>query len=142
MVLVETAPATMVPPGRSRSTTATRRPKYAAWAAAFSPAGPDPTTSRSNRSPPTSGMRLHLAQSAAHPIRASAADRGAREAPSEAVAGSDVVVQVELPRVRAQPHGVDLVRPLVVDPGLDEVVGEHPAGLEEIVVGLQRVHGL
>jgi hypothetical protein len=39
---------TAAPPGAPRrSTTATRFPKYAAWVAAFSPAGPAPMTTRS-----------------------------------------------------------------------------------------------
>src|SRR4051812_43097736 len=38
--------------------------------------------------------------------------------------GSDVVVQLELVRVRAQLHRRDLVGALVVDPGLDQVGGE------------------
>src|SRR5947199_8903367 len=48
MVLLDTAPPTIVPPGRRcRSTTATRLPQYAACAAAVSPAGPAPSTTRS-----------------------------------------------------------------------------------------------
>ena len=48
MVLVDTALATMAPPGSgARSTTATRLPQYAAWAAAFSPVGPAPNTTMS-----------------------------------------------------------------------------------------------
>src|ERR1700747_1846538 len=40
-----------LPPGTpARSITATRLPKYAAWAPAFSPAGPHPITTRSKRS--------------------------------------------------------------------------------------------
>src|SRR5262245_16554855 len=35
-----------------------------------------------------------------------------------------VVVQVELVGMRAQPHGVDFARPLVIDPGLQHVTGE------------------
>ena len=42
---------TAAPPGSgSRSMRATRLPKYAAWAAPFSPAGPPPITTRSKRS--------------------------------------------------------------------------------------------
>src|SRR6201999_1744201 len=58
-------------------------------------------------------------------------------------AGSAVVVQLELMRVRAQPQLVELGGPLVVQPGLDQVVGEPPALGEEGVVALQGVqHGL
>ena len=49
----------------------------------------------------------------------------------------DVVVEVELPGVRPETHRVDLMDALVLDPGLDEVVSEDPAGLEEVVVGFQ-----
>src|SRR5438093_11081206 len=50
----------------------------------------------------------------------------------------DVVVERELPRVRPQAHGVDLVLPLVVDPRLDDVGREHVA-LEQPVVALLEV---
>ena len=40
--------------------------------------------------------------------------------------------------MRPQPHRIDLVLALVADPGLDEIVGEHPADLQEVVVGLER----
>ena len=40
-------------------------------------------------------------------------------------------------RVRAQPELVELGRPLVVEPGLDEVIGEHASLGEERVVALQ-----
>src|SRR4029453_13319890 len=46
-------------------------------------------------------------------------------------------VQRELVRMRPEPDGVDLVRHLVVDPGLDDVLGEDVALQEEIVVALQ-----
>src|SRR5262249_56798807 len=52
---------------------------------------------------------------------AGAADRAWRGS------GSGVVVQRELVRMRAQPDRVDLVRLLVVDPGLDHVLGEDVA---------------
>jgi hypothetical protein len=54
----------------------------------------------------------------------------------------DVVVQLELVRVRAQADRVDLVGALVVDPGLDEVLGEHAALEQVVVVGLERVEHL
>ena len=46
----------------------------------------------------------------------------------------DVVVEHELPRVWAKTDCIDLVYALVLDPGLDQVVGEHPARLQEVVV--------
>src|SRR5215203_2725882 len=45
----------------------------------------------------------------------------------------DVVVEVELPRVRAQAQCVDLVLALVLHPRLDDVGGEHAAG-EQVLV--------
>src|ERR1700728_1504308 len=50
-----------------------------------------------------------------------------------------VEVHLELVRGRAQPHRVDLLRPLVVDPGLDQVLGEHAALAEVSVVSLEVV---
>ena len=56
MALVVTALAAKAPPSAGdSSTTATLLPKYAAWAAAFSPAGPAPTTTMSKRSATRSG---------------------------------------------------------------------------------------
>ena len=51
---------------------------------------------------------------------------------------SDVVVEVELVGVGAQPDRVDLVLDLVVDPRLDQILGEHPARQQELVVVLER----
>src|SRR5204862_457228 len=53
-----------------------------------------------------------------------------------------VEVQGELGRVRAEPHDVDLVRALVLDPGADQLLGEDAACKQELVVGLERVQGL
>ena len=55
------------------------------------------------------------------------------------MAGSDVVVELELVRVRAQLHGEDLLGALEVDPGLDQVGREHVALGEEVVVALEVV---
>src|ERR671927_255764 len=52
---------------------------------------------------------------------------------------SDVVVELELVRVRAQLHGGDLVGALVVDPRLDQVRREDVADRQELVVGLERI---
>src|SRR4249920_2604324 len=49
----------------------------------------------------------------------------------------DVVVHVELPRVRAETKLVDLVLPLVGDPRVDHVLREHTSGEQEIVVGFE-----
>ncbi|MEN3270424.1 MAG: hypothetical protein V7646_7318, partial [Pseudonocardia sp.] len=51
----------------------------------------------------------------------------------------EVVVEHELPGVRAQADLVDLLGPLVVEPGVDQVVGEDAALDEEVVIGLQGV---
>ena len=53
-----------------------------------------------------------------------------------------VEVQRELRRVRAQPHRVDLVLPLVRDPGPDQALVEDAVPREELVVALQRVERL
>src|SRR5688572_6138472 len=52
-------------------------------------------------------------------------------------AGLDVVIEHELPRMGPQADLVDLVEPLVLDPRLDEVVGEHAACPQEVVVDFQ-----
>ena len=54
----------------------------------------------------------------------------------------DVVVEVELPRVRAEAHGVDLVLALVGDPRLDHVGREHATREQVLVVGFDRVEHL
>src|SRR6201989_2205358 len=54
------------------------------------------------------------------------------------VARSDVVVELEFVGVGAEPEFVEFGGPLVVQPGLDQVVGEDAALGEEGVVGLQR----
>jgi hypothetical protein len=54
----------------------------------------------------------------------------------------DVVVEHELPGMRAKADGIHLVQALVIDPGLEQVVGEHPTGLQEVMVGLERGKGL
>src|SRR5258705_10436030 len=51
----------------------------------------------------------------------------------------DVVVEGELVRMRAQPDGVHLVLPLVVDPGLDQARGEHVPLQQEVVILLEAV---
>ena len=56
--------------------------------------------------------------------------------------GSDVVVEVELPRVGTQANLVDLALALVLDPGLDQIGGEDAAGLEVLLVGLEGGQGL
>jgi hypothetical protein len=56
----------------------------------------------------------------------------------DAVESLDVVVEIKLPRVRPKPDRVDLVLALIGHPGLQEVVGEDPTGLQELVVCLKR----
>jgi len=46
----------------------------------------------------------------------------------------DVVVELELVGMRSQADRVDFVGPLVVDPGFDEVGGEHATFAEVLVV--------
>jgi hypothetical protein len=49
----------------------------------------------------------------------------------------DVVVEVELPRVGAEPDLVDLFDALEGEPSLDEVGGEDAAGEQVVLIGLQ-----
>src|SRR5271156_5522569 len=53
-----------------------------------------------------------------------------------------VVVQRELHRMRPQANRVDLVLALPADPGLDQVLAEHAALQEELVIGFERVDRL
>src|SRR5581483_6461907 len=64
-----------------------------------------------------------------------------REPPLICASGLDVVVEVELPGVRAEADGVDLPGALVLDPGIDDVLGEDVAGQHELVVGFQGREG-
>ena len=50
---------------------------------------------------------------------------------------SDVEVHLELVRVWAEPDLVDLVRALVVDPGVDQVLGEDATLEQVILVGFE-----
>ena len=58
---------------------------------------------------------------------------------SRPVARSDVVVEFEFVGVGAEPEFVEFGGALVVEPGLDEVVGEYAAFGEEGVVGFEGV---
>jgi hypothetical protein len=52
---------------------------------------------------------------------------------------SDVVIHVELVRVRAQGDLLRFAVPLVVDPGVDDILGEDAALQQELVVRLQGI---
>src|SRR6185295_4091824 len=52
-----------------------------------------------------------------------------------------VVVERELVRMRTEPDGAHFVRHLVLDPGLDHVLGEDVALHEEVVILLQVLEG-
>lgn len=80
------------------------------------------------------------------------AERGARSRPCATAGpsaklgpatrvGSEIVVHLVLVGVRVDPHRRDLVRLLVIEPGVDEVLGEDVALGEELVIlpqGLER----
>src|SRR5262245_5315009 len=64
------------------------------------------------------------------------AGASARPRPTVRSGGSDVEVERELVRRRAQPDRVDLVLPLVFQPGRDDVGREDAALQQELVIGL------
>ena len=68
--------------------------------------------------------------------------RGLRFARGPSDQALRVVVERELVGVGAQPHLVDLLAPLVVQPGLYQVRGEDIALQQELVVLLQGVQDL
>jgi len=51
------------------------------------------------------------------------------------------VIQIELDRMGGHAHARDLGH-LQIDIGVDQIVGEHAAGLEELAVGIQGRQGL
>ncbi len=53
-----------------------------------------------------------------------------------------IVVQDELVRVGPKPDRVHFFRPLVPEPGLDDVLGEDVALQEELVIPLERIERL
>src|SRR6476660_2914930 len=53
-----------------------------------------------------------------------------------------VVIQRELVGMRAEPDRVEFLRPLPVDPGLDQIFGEDVALQQERVICFERVDGL
>src|SRR5260370_41405 len=50
----------------------------------------------------------------------------------------DIVVQMELVRMRAHSHGIDFVLLLVSDPGINEIFFENSAFEEELVIRSER----
>src|SRR5919106_242859 len=85
------------------------------------------------------GPRSPARRSRRPPRRPPAARDGRR---ARALRDLHVVVQRELPRVGAQADGIDLLLALVLDPGLDQVLGEHVALEQELVVLLKGVEGV
>lgn len=55
------------------------------------------------------------------------------------VEGLNVEVEGELPGVRAQADGINLVFPLVVDPGINGILGEDVPLQEKLMIGLKGV---
>src|SRR5918992_1763462 len=96
------------------------------------------------------GWRSHPSVGAPAPFSTSsgkeryAKERARRPAPSRAgtLSRSTIEVHVELVGVRPQPDRVHLVGPLVLHPGVDHVLGEHPTLQQPLVVGLERVEHL
>src|SRR5262249_3150448 len=56
--------------------------------------------------------------------------------------GLNVVIEMELVRVRAQPNGIDLLVAFVIQPSFDHVLGEDIAAQQERVIGLERIQRL
>src|SRR5258705_13564323 len=54
----------------------------------------------------------------------------------------DVVIEMKLVRMGAQPDGINLLFSLVVEPGLDHVAGEDIAAQQERVIAFERVKRL
>ncbi len=54
----------------------------------------------------------------------------------------NIVIKHELVGVRTQANGIHFLRPFVVDPFLDQVLGEDPALQQVLVVIFQGVQGL
>src|SRR6266508_2567069 len=95
----------------------------------------EPSRSRPSRAPPSSARPPTTGTERLEP------ERAARRRPAVRFDRSvlDVEVQREFVRVRAQADGVELVDPLVLDPGVDDVLSEHAALQQEAVVVLERV---
>src|ERR1700716_4711414 len=54
----------------------------------------------------------------------------------------DIVIEMKLVGMGAQPDGIDLLFSLVVEPGFDHVAGEHIAAQQERVIAFERVKRL
>src|SRR5579862_370320 len=129
------SPCTTSPTKSSRSSCSTTPSTSVGFPAAAS------TTSWSERRAQQVSGERHRAQYATGPVcgpgRARRRDWFEGVALLVAAHGSDVVVEGELIRMRAKAQGVDLVLALVLDPRLDQIVGEHAAGAEVVVVLLE-----
>src|SRR6266550_4589862 len=58
------------------------------------------------------------------------------------VVALNVVIEMELVRMRTQPDGIDLLVPLVAEPGFDHVLGENIAAQQKGVIGFERIKRL
>src|SRR6516164_5623100 len=56
--------------------------------------------------------------------------------------GLNVIIKMELVRVRTQPDGIDLLVPLVAEPGFNNVLGEDIAAQQKRVIGFERIQRL
>ena len=54
----------------------------------------------------------------------------------------NVEIKVELVRVRPQRDGINLVLPLVADPSLDDILGEHITTEQKRMIGLECIERL
>src|SRR5699024_148148 len=122
-----------------------RPPRRPTWSSSAAPSTPPPACSARAEPPETAPSSRTSTAPAAETARSTDA-----ETPVQPVGGtgvscgasavdSDVVVQLELVGVRAEAERIDLRGALELDPGRDEVLGEHVALGEVVVVRLERV---
>src|SRR5438093_6683940 len=52
---------------------------------------------------------------------------------------SNVEIESEFPWMRPQPNGIDLVLAFVVDPGVDQILGEHAAFEQKAMILFQSI---
>jgi hypothetical protein len=54
----------------------------------------------------------------------------------------DIIIEMELVRMRTQPDGIDLLLSLVVEPGFDHIRSEHIAACQERMIAFECIKSL